>query len=89
MKDACGVLVPAKWSEPIQPNTVLIPCVGFNAQRIRLGYGAGYYDRTLAIAPRPATIGIAYTCAQAAFDAAPHDIALDAIITETLLITDQ
>ena len=88
MKDACGVLVPARWSEPVRPNTLLIPCVGFNAQRIRLGYGAGYYDRTLATTPRPATIGIAYTCARAAFDGAPHDIALDTIITEAALITD-
>ncbi|MES2535265.1 MAG: 5-formyltetrahydrofolate cyclo-ligase [Pseudomonadota bacterium] len=83
IKDAHGVPVPAETRIFMRPEALLVPCVGFNAQRFRLGYGAGYYDRTLAALPRPLTVGIAYTCALAAFDAAPHDIALDTIITET------
>jgi 5,10-methenyltetrahydrofolate synthetase len=67
----------------IHPDAILIPCVGFNRQCFRLGYGGGFYDRTLAAAPRPLAIGIGYDCGLAEFAAAPHDIALDAIITES------
>jgi 5-formyltetrahydrofolate cyclo-ligase len=83
VKDAHGVLVPAERRVAMRPEALLVPCVGFNAQRFRLGYGAGYYDRTLAETPRPLTVGIAYACSSATFDAASHDIALDTIITET------
>lgn len=85
-KDVFGVLIPAAISTPFLPDALLIPCLGFNAARFRLGYGGGFYDRTLALSPRPLAIGIAYGCAQVAFDAGPHDIALDQIITE--LITE-
>ncbi|MDB5840558.1 MAG: 5-formyltetrahydrofolate cyclo-ligase [Herminiimonas sp.] len=81
-KDLCGVHVPAQRGAGVTPECLLLPCVGFNAERYRLGYGAGYYDRTLAVMPRPFTMGIAYSCSHAAFDAAAHDIALDRIITE-------
>jgi 5-formyltetrahydrofolate cyclo-ligase len=80
-KDESGVPVPAAGAE-VQPQALLIPCVGFNEERFRLGYGGGFYDRTLATMPRPLAIGIGYECARANFDAHPHDIALDAIITE-------
>jgi 5,10-methenyltetrahydrofolate synthetase len=65
------------------PQALLIPCVGFNRNKIRLGYGGGFYDRTLAPLSRPRTVGIAYSCGLAEFDGAAHDIALDAVITET------
>jgi 5,10-methenyltetrahydrofolate synthetase len=83
--DAFGVAIPAAPKE-LDPDVLLIPCVGFNRQCVRLGYGGGYYDRTLALSPRPLALGVGYACGLAAFDAAPHDIALDAIITEALLI---
>jgi 5-formyltetrahydrofolate cyclo-ligase len=85
-KDAMGVMVPAPPQHQVRPKAVLIPCVGFNRGRVRLGYGGGYYDRTLAEAPRPLAIGIAYDAARAEFEAAPHDIALDLIVTETASI---
>jgi 5-formyltetrahydrofolate cyclo-ligase len=81
-KDMLGVAVPEAGTE-VKPDALLIPCVGFNEQRFRLGYGGGFYDRTLAVQPRPIAIGISYACARAAFDADAHDIALDAVITET------
>lgn len=83
MKDAMGVSIPAHAMANLQPDALLIPCVGFNAARIRLGYGGGFYDRTLALTPRPLAIGIAHACALAEFDADPHDVGLDLIITET------
>jgi 5,10-methenyltetrahydrofolate synthetase len=80
-KDGFGVAIPAEGNE-IRPEALLIPCVGFNGQRYRLGYGGGFYDRTLAVSPRPLAIGIAYACARAEFEADGHDMALDAVLTE-------
>ncbi|WP_260854092.1 5-formyltetrahydrofolate cyclo-ligase [Paraburkholderia sp. BCC1886] len=70
----------------IEPALLLIPCVGFDADGYRLGYGGGYYDRTLAAWPdqrRPITVGIAYeACRTQALQHEAHDIPLDLIVTE-------
>ena len=82
VKDGMGVAVPARLRLIPAPPALLVPCLGFNAERYRLGYGGGYYDRTLEHAPRPRTLGIAYACLQAQFASGPYDIALDHIVTE-------
>ena len=82
VKDAMGVAVPAQRRMVARPPALLVPCLGFNAEGFRLGYGGGFYDRTLALGPRPVTLGIAYACQAAPFASAPHDVALDRIITE-------
>ena len=82
-KDGMGVAVPAQLRLTTPPPALLVPCLGFNSARLRLGYGGGYYDRTLAALPRPATAGIAYACLAAEFPGDAHDIALDVILTET------
>lgn len=79
--DAYGVPTPVT-RRLLQPEGILIPCVGFNADNFRLGYGGGFYDRTLVATPRPRAIGVAYSSARASFSAGPHDIALDIIITD-------
>jgi 5-formyltetrahydrofolate cyclo-ligase len=84
-KDAFGVSVPVAVT-PTLPEALLIPCVGFNKQCFRLGYGGGMYDRTLAIAPRPITAGIGFECGLADFEADSHDVALDAVLTESALM---
>jgi 5-formyltetrahydrofolate cyclo-ligase len=78
-----GIPVP-QGTDEVRPDLVLLPLVGFDAARFRLGYGGGYYDRTLAgLAPRPRTIGIGFELARlATVHPQPHDIALDAIVTE-------
>ena len=81
IKDALGTSIPVDGKHTI-PQALLIPCVGFNAGGFRLGYGGGFYDRTLAPVPRPLTIGIAYAAGQVDFIGAAHDIALDLMITE-------
>ena len=81
-KDASGTMAPLARSEFVEPDVVLAPCLGFTATRLRLGYGGGYFDRTLARMPRPVAIGIAYASAQVTFDASAHDVALDLIITD-------
>jgi 5-formyltetrahydrofolate cyclo-ligase len=71
----------------VVPELLLIPCVGFDTERFRLGYGGGYYDRTLAAWPadkKPVTIGIAFESGKC--DTLPretHDMPLDAIVTES------
>jgi 5-formyltetrahydrofolate cyclo-ligase len=87
IKDAFGGVIPDLPHTRIYPQALLIPCVGFNARRIRLGYGGGFYDRTLAISPRPFAIGVAYASALVQFKAEMHDIAMDTIFTETGDIT--
>ncbi|HEY4542573.1 MAG TPA: 5-formyltetrahydrofolate cyclo-ligase [Noviherbaspirillum sp.] len=81
-RDALEVVAPAAAAETVRPDAVLIPCVGFNSRKQRLGYGGGYYDRTLAMTPRPFTIGIAYASSACEFEGDAHDIALDRIVTE-------
>jgi 5,10-methenyltetrahydrofolate synthetase len=80
--DGMGVAVPGDLHFVERPPAMLVPCLGFNIDGYRLGYGGGFYDRTLAGAPRPATLGIAYASQQAVFAHAPHDVALDVIVTE-------
>lgn len=70
--------------EVVQPDLLVVPLVGFDAGRYRLGYGGGFYDRTLAAAvPRPPTIGIGFADVELpTIFPQPHDIALDVIVTE-------
>ncbi|BEV17637.1 5-formyltetrahydrofolate cyclo-ligase [Herbaspirillum sp. DW155] len=81
-KDAMGTMVPPAGAAVVQPQALLIPCVGFNAQRFRLGYGGGFYDRTLAAVPPPLAIGVCYGFGRADFAAQAHDRPLDVIFTE-------
>ena len=85
-RDSMGVPVPAHMRLATCPPALLVPCLGYNLERLRLGYGGGFYDRTLACAPRPATLGIAYACMAVQFAGDSHDIALDGIVTEAGLI---
>lgn len=81
MKDRYGVLVPLETAPIVRPEVLFIPCVGYTADGYRLGYGGGYYDRTLAEKPKTKAVGIAYRISQCEFEVQPHDIALDRIIT--------
>ena len=66
------------------PSITLAPVVGWSGDGYRLGYGGGYFDRTLAVlTPRPFTIAIGYDAARlATIFPQPHDIAMDLVITE-------
>jgi 5-formyltetrahydrofolate cyclo-ligase len=76
--------VPAD-SPVLTPDLLLVPLVGFDPAGYRLGYGGGYYDRTLAaIQPRPLAIGIGFEQqALATIHPQPHDIPMDYIVTES------
>lgn len=82
-KGAYNVSIPAIQKPVDMPQVLLVPCVGFTADRFRLGYGGGFFDRTLAKYPDTHTIGIAYSCLLSDFAAEENDIPLRCIITET------
>jgi 5-formyltetrahydrofolate cyclo-ligase len=84
-----GILHPAEGPE-VAPTTLLVPLVGFDGACHRLGYGAGFFDRTLAaLKPRPLTIGIGFELGRLATIAPqPHDQPMDLIITEAGVFGD-
>lgn len=72
-------------ARPLLPDLLLIPCVGFDDDGYRLGYGGGYYDRTLAAwegTSKPVTIGIGYEACRATLPRELHDVPLDAIVSD-------
>lgn len=80
------------WDIPVpadpewcKPEYFLIPLVGFDANNYRLGYGGGYYDRTLAVQQKPVTkIGVGFEMGRlASIQPDKFDIAMDIIVTET------
>jgi len=73
-----------KARDVVRPEIVLAPLVGFDAANYRLGYGGGYFDRTLAaLAPRPLAIGVGFEAQrlETVFPR-PHDVPMDVIVTE-------
>ena len=81
--DDYGIPIPAAGEE-LAPALLLVPCVGFGAGGVRLGYGGGFYDRALAaLQPRPFALGLGFSIGfVAAFAALPHDQRMDAILTD-------
>ena len=84
-------LVDGVWNIPVPekrdivtPALVLAPLVGFDPACYRLGYGGGYFDRTLtALAPRPLAIGVGFAVqALATIYPQPFDVPMDVIVTE-------
>jgi len=81
--DAYGIPKP-KGTPVFQPTLLLVPCVGYGPRGVRLGYGGGFYDRTLAtLQPRPTTVGLAYSQGFLPWlQAEPHDVPLDTVLTD-------
>ena len=70
-----------------QPEVLLVPLLGFDARCHRIGYGGGYYDRTIAARPGIGTIGCGYALQEVdAVPVLPHDAPLDAVATESGVI---
>jgi len=81
--NAWGIGEPLACALDVVPAVILVPLLAFDATGHRLGYGGGYYDRTIDALPGVRTIGIAYAGQEvAAVPREPHDHALDMIITE-------
>lgn len=82
-KGVWNIPVPAE-GEPVLPDVVISPIVGVDPSNYRLGYGGGFFDRTLAAMPRkPLVIGIGYEMQKTAtIHPQRHDIPMDRIVTE-------
>jgi 5-formyltetrahydrofolate cyclo-ligase len=80
---ALGIPYPVDSAELV-PDAVLLPMNGWDAQGYRLGYGGGFFDRTLAsLAKKPATIGVSYELARIeTIHPQAWDIPLDYVVTE-------
>jgi len=77
--------IPAPAGTPaVVPDAAFVPVVGFDAAGYRLGYGGGYFDRTLAASEvRPLAIGVGAEAARLpTIHPQPHDIPMDFIVTE-------
>jgi 5-formyltetrahydrofolate cyclo-ligase len=84
-------LVDGVWNIPVPqrgrvvaPSIVLAPLVGFDPECYRLGYGGGYFDRTLAaLVPQPLAIGIGFAIQELeTIHPQPFDVPMDLIVTE-------
>lgn len=83
--------------KPLHPNyldstqkfdTIIVPILGFDRSGHRIGYGKGQYDRFLEQQPDALKIGLAYSDSEieSGIPSEPHDVVLDAIVTETEII---
>jgi len=73
-----------KDTDEFAPALLVVPCLGFGPGGVRLGYGGGFFERTLSsIDPRPMTVGVSYTHGfLPLLRAGPRDVPLDAMLTE-------
>ena len=83
-----GTSGPGPDAPVLDPDIMLVPLSAFDARGHRIGYGAGYYDRAISLlrqkGRKPKLIGIAFDCQEVAHvPDEPHDISLDAILTES------
>tara|TARA_R110002096_G_scaffold24074_2_gene76086 strand:+ start:1835 stop:2434 length:600 start_codon:yes stop_codon:yes gene_type:complete len=83
-------LLPGIWNIPtpiernvVEPTVLLVPLVGFDAEQYRLGYGGGYYDRTIVnFKKRPFTVGVGLNIMRLkTIYPQTHDIPMDKILT--------
>ncbi|WP_322419314.1 5-formyltetrahydrofolate cyclo-ligase [Mesorhizobium huakuii] len=78
-----NILVPSHGPS-VQPDVVIAPVVGFDQANYRLGYGGGFFDRTLAAMPkRPFVVGVGYSDSRIqTIYPQPHDIPMGVIVTD-------
>lgn len=82
-----GTRQPGPQAEALTPSFLLVPLLAFDRRGYRLGYGGGYYDRTLAALPGAVALGIGYAAQELdEVPAGPEDARLAAIATEAGLV---
>ena len=90
LPDAMGISAPRATAQTVTPHSVLLPLLAFDMSGNRLGRGGGFYDRTLAHLRSETEcrfIGLAFPMQKVdKCPVAPHDEALDAVLTPTGLI---
>ncbi|RUX43324.1 5-formyltetrahydrofolate cyclo-ligase [Mesorhizobium sp. M4A.F.Ca.ET.020.02.1.1] len=82
-KGVWNIPIPAE-GDPVLPDIVISPIVGIDPGKYRLGYGGGFFDRTLAAMPfRPLVIGVGYELQRIpTIYPQPHDIPMSKVVTE-------
>ncbi|UVC13426.1 5-formyltetrahydrofolate cyclo-ligase [Mesorhizobium onobrychidis] len=82
-KGVWNIPIPAEGDQ-VLPDIVISPIVGIDPGQYRLGYGGGFFDRTLAAMPfKPLVIGVGYELQRiATIYPQPHDIPMDRVVTE-------
>jgi 5-formyltetrahydrofolate cyclo-ligase len=85
-----GIREPAPDARQVDPDILLVPLLAFDRRGHRIGYGAGYYDMTIAAlrAKKPAVaVGIAFAAQEVAeVPTTPRDARLDLVLTENEVI---
>jgi 5-formyltetrahydrofolate cyclo-ligase len=82
-----GTSHPEPSGDPVTPDVIIAPLLGFDRAMNRLGQGGGYYDRTFARYPDALRVGLAWSVQeQEALPADPWDLPLHIILTEVELI---
>jgi 5-formyltetrahydrofolate cyclo-ligase len=84
---AYGTRVPPESAAAVTPGLLLVPLLAYDERGYRLGYGGGFYDRSLAALSSPIAVGCAYDAQ--AIDEVPtddHDRRLDWIVTEKRIL---
>lgn len=88
VKAGFGTMGPPEDAPVVDPTTMLVPLAAYDQHGNRIGYGAGHYDRAIAkliaSSAQPRLIGVGFDC-QAVDEAPaePHDVPLDAVLTES------
>ena len=81
---------PSPGAALVEPDLLFVPLAAFDRRGHRIGYGAGYYDRTLSFLRarrRTVAVGVAYAvCEVEAVPDEPHDETLDYVLTDSELI---
>ncbi|WP_420549716.1 5-formyltetrahydrofolate cyclo-ligase [Curvivirga sp.] len=90
VKESFGTMAPAPSAEEVQPDIILSPMLAFDREGFRLGYGGGFYDRSLEkLRKVKSTVAIGVAYAGQEIDAVPHDHLdqpLDMVVTEKEVI---
>lgn len=84
IEDRYGIHIPARGAA-MRPDAILMPLNGFDGAGYRLGYGGGYFDRSLAaLSPRPLAVGVGFELARVpSIRPQAHDLPMDFIVTES------
>jgi 5-formyltetrahydrofolate cyclo-ligase len=81
VRERFGTMAPTGGAA--EPSYLLVPLLAFDGACRRLGYGAGYYDRTLAALPGATAVGVAFAAQRVdRVPTGPYDIPLHAVATE-------
>lgn len=86
--DRYGIPTPCEGVFQV-PEALLLPANAFDAAGYRIGYGGGFFDRTLAaLDPTPLSIGVGFELARVdSIYPEPHDVRLDAMVSEAGVFT--